>query len=172
MQKKKVWTSWEMWRMQETSCRVWTSETCLLWKKEKGMTNEDSGFWKFSKKYLQNNQDYANIQATKKAMKETLIFRRRQEYSVTDWERCLKEETKGTLRSRLVEQNFAGKGMRTCKTQSRSVRLICVKYQEWKSCDCHDFSMRVVPREYRRMRSRPGTVKCSGAFFISNFYYF
>ena len=41
-------------------------------------------FESFQKKYLQNNQDYANIQATKKAMKETLIFRRRQEYSVTD----------------------------------------------------------------------------------------
>ena len=129
-------------------------------------------FLKVFKKYLQNNQDYANIQATKKAMKETHTFRHRQEYGVTDWERRLEEETLGTLWSRLVEQNFAGKGMRTCKMQSRSVRLICVKYQEWKSCDCHDFSMRVVPREYRRMRSRPGTVKCSGAFFISNFYYF
>ena len=30
-------------------------------------------------------------------MKETLIFGRRQEYSVTDWERCLEELIAGTL---------------------------------------------------------------------------
>ena len=109
MQKKKVWTSWEMWRMQETSCRVWTSETCLLWKKEKGMTNEDSGFWKFSKKYLQNNQDYANIQEQKKRWKrllssdvdrntasptESAVWKRRQrEHSGADWlNRILQEK--------------------------------------------------------------------------------
>ena len=40
-------------------------------------------------------------------MKETLIFRHRQEYSVTDGERCLKEKVKGTLWSRLIEQEFA-----------------------------------------------------------------
>ena len=40
-----------------------------------------------------------------KAVKETPIFRGQQEYGVTDWERCLKENLVGTLRSWYIE-NF------------------------------------------------------------------
>ena len=115
-------------------------------------------------------------QKTINALKETWITRHRQEYSVTDWERCLEELIAGTLPEQIcwtIDMVYCIDRFIVCELSfyiskvgryDSSTLRIRVEKQEQSF-----FSKRVVPRNIFRIFAPEHFIIliCSGAFFPS-----
>ena len=134
----------------------------ILWKKSEDILNIG-----YENKNLQRILYCGIIQNHQiNAKKETLVFRERQEYGVTDWERRLQEKIKGTLRSRQPEREKKSLFSRAvrfasvmCQSGERTWWILsqCGWYRGTKDCFAPGIQRR-IPRAFYCFKHIPNSV--------------